>query len=214
MIMKFCGMRDQEAIDEAEKLGARMCGFIFHPGSPRFISPTGAAELHSGDLERVGVFVEDDPAVIRAAAAIANLRWIQLHGHQDDACAKAVGPHRVIRVLWPERHKDLESLKKEAEKHAPYCAMFLLDSGSAGGGSGACLDWQKLDGLKLPRPWLAAGGINPENVEFVFVHAEPDGLDVNSGVEDAPGRKNHAKMRALVETLQKMGRAPEKPVNK
>lgn len=198
MLSKICGLTRQEDVDEAARLGARFCGFIFHPKSPRSIAPEQAARLQSGSMQRVGVFVEQNAGEIARIMREARLDLAQLHGGQSVACARDVGAERVIRVLWPDRYMHRALLHNELQKYAETCAWYLLDAGLAGGGSGRRLEWQDLYGLRAPHPWLLAGGLNADNVERALKQCAPDGVDFNSGIENAPGRKNLRKMAAAV----------------
>lgn len=198
MLIKICGLTRQEDVDEAARLGAHFCGFIFHPGSPRGLAAQQAARLASGSMRRVGVFVEQGADEILRVMREARLDFAQLHGEQSVACARAVGAERVIRVIWPARCTGRAQLEAELQRHAESCAWYLLDAGLAGGGSGSRLAWRELGGLGAPRPWLLAGGLNADNAQRALVLCAPDGLDFNSGIEDAPGRKNSQKMAAAV----------------
>lgn len=203
MLVKVCGLTRQEDVDMAASFGAGMCGFIFHPPSPRCVSPAQAALLKSGNMLRVGVFVDQDAEEICRIMAEARLDMAQLHGRQDAACARAVGAQRVIRVIWPARYCHRALLYKELHSHADACACYLLDAGQTGGGSGARLDWESLDRLSSPRPWLLAGGLGAENVDLALSQCSPDGVDLNSGVEDAPGQKNAHKLAAALAVAAK-----------
>lgn len=198
MRIKVCGLTRQRDADEAERLGADFCGFIFHPASPRFITPAAAAGLDTGRMARVGVFVGQGATEILAIMDEARLEYAQLHGAQDRACAERIGAARVIRVLWPGRHATRAALEAEMAAHAGACAWFLLEAGLAGGGSGQAQDWSRLAGLAPPRPWLLAGGLTPANAAAAVAACAPDGLDFNSGVEEAPGKKSPELLRAAL----------------
>lgn len=203
MLCKICGLGRQEDVDHAARLGARMCGFIFHPKSPRRVTPAQAAALESHGMLRVGVFVEQNAEEILRIMSEARLDLAQLHGRQSVSCARAVGAGRVIRVIWPDRHMHRALLHNELQKHAETCSWYLLDAGLAGGGSGKRLEWQDLYGLRAPHPWLLAGGLNAGNVGRALSQCAPDGVDFNSGIEDAPGRKNPEKMAAAIQAAAK-----------
>ena len=208
MFIKFCGMTRQTDLDAALHLGADWCGFLFHPESPRFLAPEAAARLDSGRLKRVGVFVRQKVPEILATVQTARLDLVQLHGghslEEAAALAQSLGPERILRVLWPGRLHSLAELQAEMQRHAGQCGYFLLDAGSSGGGSGQTLDWQALAGLQAPRPWLLAGGLDADKLATALALCQPDGLDLNSGVEDAPGQKNHEKMAAAVTVLRRL----------
>ena len=143
MLIKFCGLTRQEDVDHAASLGAAMCGFIFHPRSPRGVTVAQAAALDSGAMLRVGVFVNQGADEIRRIMDEARLDYAQLHGHQSVECARAIGAERVIRVLWPDRYTHRALLYNDLQRNAEACAYYLLDAGLKGGGSGHKLDWKK-----------------------------------------------------------------------
>lgn len=196
MKLKICGVTGQRDLDLAQELGFDFCGFIFHPQSPRKVTPEHVASLKSGRLLRVGVFVDQDVAEIAHIMRLAKLDYAQLHGSQtpEDSCC--LGTERVIRVLWPQKYASLEELEQDASAHK--CAFFLLDAGISGGGSRCALDWGGLARLRLSAPWFLAGGLGPANVAEAIRVCRPWALDFNSGLEDSPGCKNHEKMRAAV----------------
>ena len=196
MLIKFCGLTRQEDVDHAASLGAAMCGFIFHPRSPRGVTVAQAAALDSGSMLRVGVFVNQGSDEIRRIMDEARLDYAQLHGHQSVECACAIGAERVIRVLWPDRYTHRALLYNDLQRNAEACAYYLLDAGLKGGGSGHKLDWSDLASLRPAHPWLLAGGLSAANVAMAVGMCAPAGVDFNSGVEDAPGYKNREKMAA------------------
>lgn len=196
MLIKFCGLTRQEDVDHAAGLGAAMCGFIFHPRSPRGVTVAQAAAMDSGSMLRVGVFVNQGADEIRRIMDEARLDYAQLHGHQSVECARAIGAERVIRVLWPDRYTHRALLYNDLQRNAEACAYYLLDAGLKGGGSGHKLDWSDLASLRPAHPWLLAGGLSAANVAKAVGMCAPAGVDFNSGVEDAPGCKNREKMAA------------------
>lgn len=215
LLIKICGLSDQAALDAAKSGGADCCGFIFHPASPRCIAPEAAGRLDAHGLARVGVFVRADVETMARTAELARLDLLQMHGDQgpdEMAAARELASRRtgrrigVIRVLWPARHAGAEELTREAERYADAADLFLLEAGTSGGGSGRAQNPADLAGLRLPRPWLLAGGLTPENAPdaAAALAANPTfaGLDVNSGLEDAPGRKNPDKIRALLRAVR------------
>lgn len=201
MLIKCCGMTRQEDVDEAARLGVDFCGFIFHARSPRALAPAQAARLHSGAMRRVGVFVDQEAGDILRIMREARLDLAQLHGRQSADCARAIGAERVIRVIWPDRYGTRRHLEEALDSYADSCAWYLLDAGLAGGGSGNPLAWEALRGLAAPHPWLLAGGLSADNVRRAVAQCAPDGVDYNSGIEDAPGRKNPYSMAAAVRAV-------------
>lgn len=197
MLLKVCGLTRQKDMLLAAELGADFCGFIFHPRSPRAVTPEEAALLRSGGMKRVGVFVGQNAVEIRRIMVAARLDYAQLHGGQSLACADAVGSERVIRVLWPETFATPEDMQQEVDRQAAHCAFYLADAGRQGGGSGLLCGRAWLRQVQFPHPWLLAGGLHAGNAAQALADCAPDGLDCNSALEDRPGCKNAAKLRAL-----------------
>ena len=203
-LVKVCGLTRAEDALICADLGVDWLGFIFHPGSPRAVEPGLAAGFETGAARRVGVFVDQGPAEVRRLMAEARLDLAQLHGSQGREFCQAVGPERVIKVFWPQRHAGLDSLNREMAGFGEAAAFFLLDAGLAGGGHGRPLEPGLLTGLKPPRPWLLAGGLESASVRD-FAKRPPDGLagfDFNSRVETAPGLKDRRLVAAAVEAVK------------
>ena len=199
--IQVCGITRQSDLSTAMGMGAHFCGFVFHPGSPRYIAPERAAALDSALVRRVGVFVNQDAEEIMETMKTARLEFAQLHGAQSLDCARRIGPEKVIRVLWPDRYESLAALQKEMELWADSCAWFLLDAGSHGGGHGVSLDWNALAALKSPRPWFLAGGLSSASLNKALEQCTPNGIDLNSGVEAIPGQKSPQKLLAALKPL-------------
>ena len=202
MLVKVCGLKRAGDVRDAVDLGADFCGFIFHPQSPRAIVPARASELDSGGCRRVGVFVEQGSEEILGILEAARLDFAQLHGRQSVDCALRIGAEKVIRVLWPERFASVGALQAEIDRHARACAWYLLDAGKRGGGSGRCLDWESLRELRFPRPWMLAGGLDAISLGTALRSCRPDGVDLNSGIEVAPGVKDTARLREAVRVVR------------
>ena len=145
MLLKFCGLRRQEDVTLAARLGATHCGFVFHAGSPRCVDAVTVSRLESGDMVRVGVFTGQDSDEIARIMRLARLDMAQLHADQSVDCARQLGAERVIRVLWPQRYGDTAALEVAAGQYADSCALYLLDAGLENAGRPA------------PAPSLAAG---------------------------------------------------------
>ena len=202
MRIKVCGLTRQEDVNACRELGAHWAGFIFHPDSRRYIAPERAASLETGSLLRVGVFVRQDPEEILAIMEACRLDLAQLHGGQDPDFCRRVGPERVLKVLWPQRYEAKEDLQQELDRYAPCCAWFLLDAGLSGGGHGTRIQAPWLgEGLRFRRPWILAGGLGPESIGAGLALG-PDGVDLNSGVESAPGIKDRQAMAQTLSTIE------------
>ena len=216
MLFKVCGMRCQEELDLAAQLGFSMAGFIFCEKSPRHVDPEIARTLRTGPMLRVGVFVSRDAGYIADCAQRAGVDLLQLHGNQDvatmQALGKILGKERLVRVLWPAGYKDVTDLQRDMELLAPHCAAFLLDAGQSGGGHGISLSLDFVGRVVFPRPWLLAGGLDVQSLDSVArlpLHLRPKGLDFNSRLESAPGRKDARLMKEVIARAQKLHLDPD-----
>lgn len=224
LLIKVCGMtREEDALLCAE-LGADLLGFIFHPGSPRNTTPefpAGLDFLRRGlpGVRKVGVFLDQKPMEALGIMAAGRLDLAQLHGGQTESfcqvLAERMGPGRIIKVFWPEKAASLEAFQAELDRYAPYCGMMLVDAGSGGGGHGRGIENKAAEILaqaRFPRPWLLAGGLNPENLPGLISRYRspgslsqgqgPDGVDLNSGVENRPGLKDEKLLRAAFAAIK------------
>lgn len=203
--VKICGQTNAPMLDAALGFGAQFVGFIFHEGSPRSIAPERAAAIRSGLAKRVGVFVRQGAEEILSIVSLAHLDLVQLHGRQSPEDALCIGPQRIIRVLWPESCASMADLQGQIDAWAPYCAYYLLDAGQFGraGGHGRPLHVAEFDALRFPHPWFLAGGLCAENLAHILSLCSPDGLDLNSGVEIAPGLKSPARLLAALHAIRR-----------
>ena len=211
MFVKICGMTRQADLDCAREAGCAMAGFIFAGKSPRRIAPAAAARLMAGGMLRVGVFTQDDAEAILQVMKEARLDLAQLHGGQSRETAQAIGKDRVLRVVWPERHAEAASLQAALDEAAEEAAGVLLDAGKSGGGSGLAFDRARLAGLRLPSLWMLAGGLGPETPAELAAGGLPlpCGLDFNSGLEEAPGRKSKEAVFRAMAGLRALGLGPD-----
>ena len=203
--VKICGVNSPFALDAAVSAGADMLGFVFFPPSPRALSPADAAALgalDTGGAERVGLFVDPDDAAIEAVLAALPLDVLQLHGSETPERCAAVRARfglPVMKALGVASSSDLDALAS----YAPAVDRFLLDAkppagAELPGGNAAAFDWRIVAGREVPRPWLLAGGLTPDNVARAVAESGAPGVDVSSGVEKARGVKDPALVRAFV----------------
>lgn len=196
-LVKICGITNLEDALVAVQAGADALGFIFFPKSPRFVPARTAAEITArlpASLLKVGVFVDEPIESARRIMAEAGLTHAQLHGAESpEYCAQS--PLPVIKALRVKDQSSLASLS-QYQVHA-----FLLDSYVPGqhGGTGEKFNWDLAIQAKAFGPRiLLAGGLTPENVAEAVATVRPYGVDVSSGVESSPGRKDHAKVREFI----------------
>lgn len=201
-LIKICGITRQADADVCVEAGVDMIGFIFHEPSPRNIQPGAAAAIETGGAKRVGLFVNQSQDQVLKIMDRAKLDLAQLCGDQDRAFCRAVGASRVLRVFWPERHRMRAALEDELSAFEASMAYALLDAGMSGGGHGRAQDFGFLEGLDCPAPWMLAGGLGVDNLPRAMAQCSPAGYDLNSGLESAPGIKDHDLVRRAVTLIR------------
>jgi phosphoribosylanthranilate isomerase len=200
--VKICGITRLEDALAAVAAGADALGFVFYPESPRAVAIEQAAEIICQlppFVSSVGLFVNAERAVIEATVADCGLDLIQLHG--DEAPAECLFPgRRVIKAL---RIRDAASLARAEDYKV--CGL-LLDAWSdqVYGGSGETFDWRLLKDFAARQPVILAGGLTPENVAAAVAAVRPYAVDVSSGVECAPGSKDHVKMAEFIRQVRSL----------
>ena len=206
MKVKICGMRDTDNIREVVACAPDFMGFIFYPGSLRFVGagfqiPDGFPD----SIERVGVFVRESTANIVALAARHDLDFIQLHGGESvEQCIelKRLGLN-IIKVFSVGEDFDFDVLK-EFVHVADY---FLFDTKSnTYGGSGKTFDWSLLNQYTEDKPFFLSGGLTPLNFEAAlqFKNKNLVALDFNSGLEIKPGLKNSTLVKSITMKLNEI----------
>lgn len=201
--VKICGITTWEDARLSVDLGASALGFNFFAASPRSISPADAWNLIRRlppFVEPVGVFVNWPPTAVGALARALRLHTVQLHGAESPGeVAKLARTHRVIKAIQVRRGFRASGLSRY--RHAD---GFLLDGFARGlhGGTGRTLDWKVARGARRFGRIILAGGLTPENVAEAIRIAEPYAIDVASGVEARPGKKDPARLRALFAAVE------------
>ncbi|MCK4839675.1 MAG: phosphoribosylanthranilate isomerase [Desulfobulbaceae bacterium] len=202
--IKVCGITDRADLVHAVAAGVDGLGFIFAEKSPRRIEPEKARELIKSVppfVDAVGVFVNEDPDVVTDIIKYCGLTMVQLHGQENiDYCQ--LMPVRVLKSFAVSSDTD----GAEMAAYSGVAAGYLLDTyhKAMAGGTGQTFDWNLIDGLQIPGPVFLAGGLGPENVGAAISAVRPFAVDINSGVETAPGCKDHAKITALVEAVRRV----------
>ncbi len=203
MMIKVCGLKNREDILKCDSLGVDFLGFIFFDKSPRCVDPLIFKDLPDLKAKRVGVFVDKRPSEITKFIDLARLDYVQLHGDYSLEDCKFLGKERVIKVLWPERYSDFKKFQEEILMYKDVCSYFLIDSGLSLGGHGRPLVCSWIREIYFPKKWFLAGGIGPHNVLELIFKLNPDGVDINSSVELAPGKKD---INAIVDVLNIVSR--------
>lgn len=198
MIVKICGITTTEAALAVAEAGANLIGFVFAP-SKRRITPAAAAKIAHQlpeSLKKVGVFVNESAENIAAIAEEVGLDYVQLHGDESAAFARALGVP-VIKAF------SIDDLDAAAVRDYP-CDYFLIDSPGEmyRGGSGRVFQWGRLLELGLDhRKLIVAGGLSAENISAAIAAVQPAGVDVSSGVE-TDGKKDVEKIKRFVEAAR------------
>lgn len=189
--VKICGITRAEDALVAARAGADAIGLVFYPDSPRCLSPDSAIRVLAGLpplVSVVGLFLDAPAAEVRTVLEQVPLDLLQFHGRESAEYCRAFGRPYIKAVPMGG---DSTGFTEEFAAAYPDARGFLVDSHVAGGagGSGRQFDWQRLDG-RPARPLILAGGLTPENVARAVRDVAPWAVDVSSGVEAAPGRKD------------------------
>jgi phosphoribosylanthranilate isomerase len=205
MKIKICGMREAANLLAVADFDPDFLGFIFYRKSARYVGdsldPIQVRSLPA-TIAKVGVFVDADLAEVRAINCAYTLDYVQLHGHESPTyCqqAKKAGL-RVIKAFAVGDAFDFASLAA----YEASCDFFLFDTkGALPGGNGTAFDWQLLAGYTGTTPFLLSGGLGPNNLAALldFRHPQLVGFDFNSHLETAPGVKDVAATRQLLQQL-------------
>ena len=199
--IKICGITREADAQFAASLGVDAVGFVLAK-SPRRITPEMARKITSSlppFVSTVGVFVDMDLDSLRQIAAFCKFDWIQLHGSESPEYCRALD----FSVLKAIRVSSRQSLKAMAA-YSDSVGGFVLDTYVKGqaGGTGKTFDWVIAREAKDYGPVILSGGLTPENVKEAVCTVDPYGVDISSGVESAPGIKDHLKMRRFVEHVR------------
>ncbi len=195
--VKICGITNVKDALHAAACGADALGFVFFPESPRSISPESAREIVSTlppFVSAVGLFVNEKPGRIMETVEYCSLDLLQLHGDESPEDCAVLSGRRVIKAL---RVRNAESMRAAGDYKV---SALLLDAWAPDrfGGTGRTFDWELAGLAGESLRIILAGGLNPENVSEAVSAVRPYGVDVSSGVEAAPGKKDPAKVEAFI----------------
>ena len=202
--VKICGVSDPADARRVADLGAWALGMIFWPQSPR-ACPLDSAEAIGAELQRrlelVGVFVNATLDEIAETADRCNLSVVQLHGDEGPAYCREVARRTGAKVMKAVRVRDAAQLHDLQRFHTDF---HLLDAYSprTPGGTGETFDWELARRHPRTPPVVLSGGLDPDNVGQAVETARPFAVDVASGTEAAPGRKDPAKLTAFVRAVE------------
>jgi phosphoribosylanthranilate isomerase len=208
--IKVCGMTSVADAAHAADLGAWAIGLIHHPDSPRFVEPPLAEEIGAALKRRceiAGVFVNSPMEDVVDAAEREGLTILQLHGDEGPSFCTEAARRTGAKVMKAFRVRSAADIRG-AEAFRTAFHLFDAYSRRARGGTGENFDWELLADRRSKVPMVLAGGLTPENVGEAIAAARPYAVDVVSGVEAEPGRKDPAKVEAFFEAVQKPPRTP------
>lgn len=201
--VKICGVRTLEEAEAAVAAGADALGFNFWPRSPRYVAQAEASVIArrlSPLVSLVGVFVNEERERITETAERVGLHAIQLHGDEPPSFCEGFAGLRVIKALRVAGGFDCRDLEKYAAD------MILLDAGVKGsyGGTGHRFDWRTAIEAKRYAPLMLAGGLRVDNVAEAMTAVRPAAIDVCSGVEAEPGRKDLGRVREFMNEVARV----------
>lgn len=200
--IKFCGMTRPEDVALAARLGVDAVGLIFAAQSKRRIDAERARELRAAAgplLHVVALFMDNTISEVQTVISLLKPTLLQFHGSEEAAdCERSGLPY--LKAVSMAAATDFAQV---AQQH-PHAAGFVLDSHAPGaaGGTGASFDWTRVP-RAAARPLLLAGGLHPGNVFDAVITAQPYAVDVASGIESAPGRKDESLMRRFVDEVRR-----------
>jgi len=200
--IKVCGLTDIKEATGCVEIGAGAIGFVFYPKSPRHISEDKAKEIVLSlpeKVRKVGVFVNETFSSIMEKVNYCHLDAVQLHGQESPLLVDRLRKENllVIKALFDGRKPALtDALTYKASAFLVECGK-----GTLPGGNALAWNWEKASGFGKKHPFILAGGLSPENVSRAVTATLPDAVDVSSGVESSPGRKDLDKVKSFIDAV-------------
>ena len=208
---KICGLNTLESVIAAVSGGAGFVGFVFFPPSPRCVTPDEAAALSRAappTVTTVGLFVDASDDVIAETLRTVSLDMLQLHGSESPNRVRELGNRfglETMKAIKVETAADVEA----ASEYDESADWLLFDArpprdmaGALPGGNAVSFDWRLLRGWSRERPWMLSGGLDADNVSEAASISGAAAVDVSSGVEDRPGRKNPRLIERFLDTVR------------
>lgn len=201
--VKICGITNMEDALHSVWCGADVLGFVFFKKSRRYIKPQKAKEIIDilpPFVFKVGLFVNENVSKVKKIAKYCKLDFVQLHGDEDDSYLKKLKGLRLIKAI---RIKDKDILRRIEDLP---CELLLFDSYSEleFGGSGKTFDWNLAKEIRrIKKPYIISGGLTSGNVKKAVKKFSPYAVDVSSGVEKKPGKKEKILMKEFIKNAKK-----------
>lgn len=210
---KICGINDANAMQAAVAAGAQYVGLVFYPPSPRALNPDQAAELgiHIPDeVTTVGLFVDPDDELVDDVLAKVSLGLLQLHGSENPARCQELRARTGLPVMKAIKVTDQADIQS-AQAYVDAVDFLMFDAkapkdmkNALPGGNALSFDWTLLSGQSWSLPWMLAGGIHLDNVIEAVQASGATIVDVSSGVESEPGRKDPARIEAFLDAVKNL----------
>jgi phosphoribosylanthranilate isomerase len=203
--VKVCGITSPEDALLAAEAGASAIGLIFWPNSPRFVDRAMARRIVDAlpsFVLRVGVFVDQSLDMLTRTSDDVGLDIIQLHGSERPEMVACL-PRRVLKAI----RVGAESVLEEVQQYESAAILLDTKDEQRPGGTGQSFDWRLAQQVRAKVPFLVlAGGLTPENVAAAIKSVGPDAVDVSSGVESRPGKKDPVKLKGFMEAVRSVPR--------
>lgn len=205
MEIKICGITNMDDAIMAFAYGADALGLIFYEKSPRYLTPEAARRIVQNlpdAISKVGVFVNHDIHAVREIYEFCGLDMIQLHGDESPDYCREFPQAILIKAISPRTEEDLSIVNN-------YCVRaVMIDARESGiyGGTGKKSNWDLAVKLKEMRPLVLSGGLNAGNILQAIRKVSPHAVDVNSGVELSPGKKDPKKVQSIIEIVHAAGK--------
>lgn len=209
--VKICGLSTPEMVHVAVEAGATHVGFMFFERSPRNVTVTQAADLRAllpKTVQAVAIMVNPDDALVDEIARSVKPDLLQLHGSETPVRVTAIKTRTGLPVMKVISVADAGDVAT-AEIYEKAADLLLFDAkppksmaNALPGGNAVSFDWSLIADAEPKLPWMLSGGLTPDNVAEAIAQTGARMVDVSSGVEDAPGQKNEALIRAFVKAAQ------------
>jgi phosphoribosylanthranilate isomerase len=201
--VKICGITNLEDALLAIGMGADALGFIFAKSPRRITAKEARTIIHSLPplVKTVGVFVNEEPARIKEIKSFCGFDLVQLHGEESPEICQDLMPH-AVKSFRIQNETDIENINK----YRGTVRAILLDTFQPGkaGGTGQTFDWSlALKARETGLPIILAGGLGPGNIQEAVATVKPYAVDINSGIEERPGKKDLVLMKQLMEKIKK-----------
>lgn len=202
--IKICGITNLDDASFAAECGVDALGFNFFSKSPRYVAPERAKEIIERipeSITKVGVFVNHDTLEVKKIVGFCGLDLVQLHGDESSEYCRQFPRSLLIKAFSPRREADLQKVRTYPVRAILVDAYDPLRYG----GTGKRSDWGIAVKVKKTHLLIIAGGLSADDIQEVIEIVSPHAVDINSGVESSPGRKDPEKVRKIVEIVRRTG---------